>query len=217
LLEPAAQSAQADVQTPALAADPGIATPALAGLADTRSAAVSLQAPTEAAAAQHAAASATHLAPPPQPPTAGQALLQSTYVMGSAAWHQETGAHVAWMRDDDVHHAELRLHPAELGSLEISINVQDDRAVVHMVAGNAHARDLLEASLPRLRELLASNGLQLDQGSVAQGQAHSGRQDAQAGFTRGGSRQHAGNETLGVTAAPAPRRGASLHRIDHYV
>ncbi len=64
--------------------------------------------------------------------------------------------------------AQLRLVPQELGPLDIQITVKDSEASVHFGAAHAETRAALESSLPRLRELLSAQGLQLTNASVSQ-------------------------------------------------
>jgi flagellar hook-length control protein FliK len=62
--------------------------------------------------------------------------------------------------------------------------VRDNQATVHFGAANAETRALLEASIPRLREMLASQGFQLMDSSVSHGFARPTRHEA-AGTPRG--------------------------------
>jgi flagellar hook-length control protein FliK len=64
--------------------------------------------------------------------------------------------------------AQLRLIPVDLGPLDIQITVKDSEASVHFGAAHAETRAALESSLPRLRELLSAQGLQLTNASVSQ-------------------------------------------------
>jgi flagellar hook-length control protein FliK len=64
--------------------------------------------------------------------------------------------------------AQLKLVPVDLGPLDIQITVKDSEASVHFGAAHAETRAALEASLPRLRELLSAQGLQLTNASVSQ-------------------------------------------------
>ena len=57
--------------------------------------------------------------------------------------------------------AKLQLQPAELGALEIRIVMHDDGAVVTINAQQPHAREVIEAGLPRLRELFDGSGTTL--------------------------------------------------------
>jgi len=63
--------------------------------------------------------------------------------------------------------ASLKLVPVDLGPLDIQISVRDGEASVHFGAANQETRAVLEASMPRLRELLSAQGLQLSNASVS--------------------------------------------------
>ncbi|GLP94969.1 flagellar hook-length control protein FliK [Paraferrimonas sedimenticola] len=82
-------------------------------------------------------------------------------------------------------HAEIRLDPAELGSLQIRIQMQGEQAQVQFMAAQPHARELLESALPRLRELMQQQGLDLGNTDVSgqeskEQQAHSDSRDDDA-------------------------------------
>ena len=74
--------------------------------------------------------------------------------------------------------AELRLHPAELGPVNVRIEMNADQASVQIVAASPETRTALEQSLPQLRDLLASQGITLGQATVHDGSA---QRDARAG------------------------------------
>jgi flagellar hook-length control protein FliK len=78
------------------------------------------------------------------------------------------GEKIHWMRNANISTAELHLHPAELGSIEIKIVTEDQQARVSFITSSATARDVIEESLPKLRELLADSGLALDQSDISQ-------------------------------------------------
>jgi flagellar hook-length control protein FliK len=69
---------------------------------------------------------------------------------------------------DGVREARLQLHPAELGRLQVSVSTDGDQARVSFIADTAAARDAIEQSMPRLRDMLEQNGLQLAQSDVEQ-------------------------------------------------
>jgi flagellar hook-length control protein FliK len=140
--------------------------------------------------------------------------MSSPYVAGTDAWLQDLGTRVEWLKDQDMNTAELQLHPAELGSLEIHISTVDDATTVSFVTHNAAAREIIEESLPRLRELFASQGMQLGESNVSQQSADGQR--GQDGATQRGAGQ---NDAESNDTTPA-RRSAYLadpNRIDHYV
>ena len=90
--------------------------------------------------------------------------MQST--VGTRAWADELGSQISWMTDRGHQAASLRLSPEHLGPLEIQISIQDDQASVWFGAAHADTRAAIEGALPRLREMLASQGLALSDTGV---------------------------------------------------
>lgn len=76
---------------------------------------------------------------------------------------------------------EIRLDPPELGNLQIKLHLNQDQAQVGIVVQNSHARELLEQTLPRLREMLAQQGIQLGQTQVQQQSQQQQGQQQQGG------------------------------------
>ncbi len=87
---------------------------------------------------------------------------------GSIDWSNALGDKIHWMRNANVSTAELHLHPAELGSIEIKIVTEDQLARVSFITSSAAARDIIEESLPKLRDSLADSGLELGQSDISQ-------------------------------------------------
>ncbi|MGH8241636.1 MAG: flagellar hook-length control protein FliK, partial [Steroidobacteraceae bacterium] len=87
--------------------------------------------------------------------------------VGSPAWKDEIGAHLTWMAANGKEAASLRLSPEHLGPLDIRISVDDGKASVYFGATNADTRAALEQSLPRLREMFASQGMVLADAGVS--------------------------------------------------
>ncbi|MBY5921297.1 flagellar hook-length control protein FliK [Ferrimonas balearica] len=90
--------------------------------------------------------------------------------------------------------AELRLDPPELGALQVRIQMNGDQAQVQIQTQNAQARDLLEQALPRLREMLQGQGIQLADANVSQQQ--SGGQSESRGGSAGTGGESASQEEL---------------------
>jgi len=95
-------------------------------------------------------------------------------------WAQDFGARVAMMVRGGESTASLQLAPAELGPVDINVVVKDSQATIHFGAAQAETRALLEASIPRLREMLAAQGFNLLDASVSQGFARQARSDVPA-------------------------------------
>lgn len=100
--------------------------------------------------------------------------------VGTPAWQQSLGQQIAVFTRDGIHHAELRLHPEELGSLQISLRLNNDQAQLHFVTGDHQVRAALESAMPHLRTQLEESGIQLGQSSVG-AESSSSTGDAQSG------------------------------------
>lgn len=131
---------------------------------------------------------------------------------GQAGWDEALGDRVTWMAGNKVRNAELRLNPADLGPLRVQISMDDGNASVTFSAQHPLTRDAIEQALPRLREMLADQGLSLQNASVndhgpRQQQAGPGGENAAPAFvaahdTDGGGMVDAEN-IVPVMRAPA--------------
>ncbi|CNK30505.1 flagellar hook-length control protein FliK [Yersinia frederiksenii] len=105
-------------------------------------------------------------APTSQPTTATTSAMVLNQALGTPAWQQAVGQQLAYFSRNGIHNAELRLHPEELGSLQINLRLNNAQAQVHFVAENHQVRAALEAAMPHLRTSLAEAGINLGQSSV---------------------------------------------------
>lgn len=101
---------------------------------------------------------------------------------------------VQMMLSKNLKNIDIRLDPPELGRMHIRMNMQGDGATVHFTVANQHAREALEQTMPRLREMLAQQGVQLGDTSVQQQSA--GQQQRYTGQEQSGFGQSARNERL---------------------
>lgn len=92
--------------------------------------------------------------------------------VGDPQWGQALAQRVLWMVGQEKQTAELRLNPAHLGPVEVKLTLQHDQASVSLLASNAAVREALEQALPRLRDMLGQQDIQLAQVDVGQRQAH---------------------------------------------
>lgn len=106
-------------------------------------------------------------------PAASSAAMRTggEHVMQNVPWapqfSDEVGQQVRVFVNNGLQEARLQLTPADLGRVQITINTEGDNARVVFVAETAAARDLLDQSMPRLREMLQQSGIQLAQGDVS--------------------------------------------------
>ena len=103
--------------------------------------------------------------------------------LGSSEWQQALSQQIVMFTRNGQQNAELRLHPEDLGAIQISLKLDNDQAQLNMVSSHSHVRAALEAALPQLRSALAESGINLGQSNVssdafAQGQGYQGQQQA---------------------------------------
>ncbi|MGL4836192.1 MAG: flagellar hook-length control protein FliK [Shewanella sp.] len=73
------------------------------------------------------------------------------------------------MVSQGLQQAEIRLDPPELGHMLVKIQVQGDQTQVQFQVTQSQTRELVEQAMPRLRELLLEQGMQLADSHVSQG------------------------------------------------
>lgn len=94
-------------------------------------------------------------------------------VPGEPGWQDALAQRLGWMLEGRLGQVEIALDPPELGPLQVRISTQNDQAQVHFISAQGSVRDALEQALPRLREMLEAQGLQLAQANVSDhGQRH---------------------------------------------
>ncbi|XGI80824.1 flagellar hook length control protein FliK [Enterobacter hormaechei] len=132
--------------------------------------------------------------------------------LGTHEWQQSLSQHITLFTKQGQQTAELRLHPEDLGQVQISLKLDDNQAQLQMVSAHSHVRAALEAALPVLRTSLAENGIQLSQSSVssesfAGQQQSSSQQQHQA--SRSGNTGGFNEETDELLPVPAALQSAA--------
>jgi flagellar hook-length control protein FliK len=102
--------------------------------------------------------------------------------LGSDEWQQALSQQIVMFSRNGQQNAELRLHPADLGAIQISLKLDNDQAQINLVSGHSHVRAALEAAIPQLRSALAESGINLGESQVssdssAQGQSFQQQQE----------------------------------------
>ena len=102
--------------------------------------------------------------------------------LGSNEWQQALSQQIVMFSRNGQQNAELRLHPEDLGAIQINLTLDKDQAQLSMVSSHSQVRAALEAALPQLRTALAESGINLGQSNVssdafAQSQNYQGQQE----------------------------------------
>ncbi|TNH43982.1 flagellar hook-length control protein FliK [Photorhabdus luminescens] len=123
--------------------------------------------------------------------------------LGSEEWQQQLNQQIILFNRNGLQQAELRLHPQELGALQIRMSVEDNQAQLHLASAHSHVRAALEAALPGLRHALAESGIQLTQSSVSSDNASPWQQEQRSDSQHsGGTTSHNADTTSENHSAP---------------
>ncbi len=95
-------------------------------------------------------------------------------------WNKDLGERIVWMSSKAIPTAEIRLNPPHLGPISVRVDVADDQATVVFTAQHAATRDAIEASIPKLKEMMGAQQLNLADVNISQGSmSDQGRSQAQ--------------------------------------
>ncbi|MBQ4831782.1 flagellar hook-length control protein FliK [Pseudoalteromonas sp. MMG010] len=115
--------------------------------------------------------------------------------------------------------AEIRLDPPEMGSMQIRIRSDAEQAQINFVVQNQQAKEALEQSMPKLRDMLAQQGIELGESSISQEQSGSaggnGESENNPGFFTKKEAAQDENNTLSQNTLQSSRQQTSSS-IDYY-
>ncbi|HHJ17164.1 MAG TPA: hypothetical protein ENJ80_10755 [Gammaproteobacteria bacterium] len=132
----------------------------------------SLPRPEVLSATGSAAVSSSPTAVPPP----GQTTLNLATPLNQAGWDQALGERVQWLAGQNIQGARITLNPANLGPMEVRIQMQNDhQASIQFTSAHGVVREALEAAMPRLRDMFEASGVELVDVDVT-GQSFAGQQ-----------------------------------------
>ena len=99
--------------------------------------------------------------PPAADTNANAAAATVSVPVGAQGWSDAVTDKVMWFSANKFSSAEIHLNPPDLGPLQVRISTAHDQASVVFTSPHAAVRDALDQALPRLRDMLGSQGLQL--------------------------------------------------------
>ncbi|WEK32492.1 MAG: flagellar hook-length control protein FliK [Candidatus Pseudomonas phytovorans] len=121
--------------------------------------------------------------------------------MNQGAWAEGLVNRVMYLSSQNLKSADIQLEPAELGRLDIRVNVATDQSTqVTFISGHAGVRDALDSQMHRLRELFAQQGLAQPDVNVADQSRGQQQQQGQA----------QGSNLSGVAARQAEQGGVEV-------
>ncbi len=113
---------------------------------------------------------------------------------GKAGWNEAVSQKIVWMVGATEQSAKLTLNPPELGPLEVTIHVNNDKADTTFISESPEVRKALEDGVSTLRQLMGQAGVELGQANINSSKQQQAFQQAQL------AKQGAGGE--GADVAP---------------
>ncbi|WP_339452260.1 flagellar hook-length control protein FliK [Pseudomonas sp. JAI120] len=153
------------------------------------------------------------------PPVTNAAL-----AMHQSGWTDEIVNRVMYLSSASLKSAEIQLQPAELGRLDIKVNMTaDQQAQVNFMSAHPVVREALESQSGRLREMFAQQGMgqvDVNVSDQSRGQEQQQQQAQTAGVSRGGRGGDSGDSGnhIDVAEAVAPVTSTVIgsSAVDYY-
>lgn len=101
-------------------------------------------------------------------PAPGMHMLALAAPLGADGFHQELAAQVNWLAGQDVKQARIRIHPEDLGPIDLKVSVSHEHVDVVFSVQQPGTVQALQQSLPQLGQMLAQHGLSLGHAEVGQ-------------------------------------------------
>ncbi len=83
-------------------------------------------------------------------------------------WNKDLGEQIVWMNNKTMSAAEIKLNPEHLGPISVRIDIHQDQASIMFTANHAEVKEALESSIPKLREMLGAQQLNLINVNISQ-------------------------------------------------
>jgi len=134
------------------------------------------------------------------------------------AWGDEFSQKITWMATQHNQSAELHLNPPQLGPLDVVLKMSGDQATATFTSPHAAVRDAIEQALPKLREMMADNGIMLGNAMVSD-QSAKNHQDNSSHTTEGRSpisATGASAEAVNLHDARVPARKSHNGLVDTF-
>jgi len=111
-------------------------------------------------------------------------------------WAQDFSERIVWAAKNDQQVAQINISPAQLGPVQITLNMNGDQASIAFASPHAEVRKAIEDAMPNLKEMLSTAGISLGQSNVG-AQLQQQQRDTNPLFANG-------NRSTGETAILPP-------------
>jgi flagellar hook-length control protein FliK len=122
------------------------------------------------------------------PKTANALPVNQPIAMHQSGWTEEVVNRVMYLSSANLKAADIQLQPAELGRLDIRVNmVPDQQTQVTFMSAHPSVREALDGQMHRLRDMFAQQGMgQVDVNVSDQSRGWQGQEQAQQGQSQSG-------------------------------
>ena len=146
--------------------------------------------------------------------TGHQAMSSINLPLQHPRWGNAMSEKILWMVNSQVKEADIKLNPGNLGAIGVKLSLNDDQINVAFNVQSIPAKEALEAAMPRLREMLAEAGVELNDAQVFDQNAKQGEE--QSADSSDMKQQQSDEETIEETVveghSPMPfRSGVDLY------
>ncbi len=134
---------------------------------------------------------------------------------GQPGWSDVFADRVSFAVRQNLQEAEIRLNPPSLGQVDVRIVMHNDQANLMFSSPHSAVRDAIEASMARLRDMLADSGFSLVNVDVSDKSLAQQRDAREQRESENGGTQYSAEFELAANA-PEVLRGSSRN-IDYYI
>ncbi|RON41600.1 flagellar hook-length control protein FliK [Pseudomonas brassicacearum] len=163
------------------------------------------------------------------PKTANAVPVNQPIAMHQSGWTEEVVNRVMYLSSANLKAADIQLQPAELGRLDIRVNmVPDQQTQVTFMSAHPSVREALDGQMHRLRDMFAQQGMgqvDVNVSDQSRGWQGQGQEQAQQGQSQGGRTNASGgrldsmDEELAPTVAEVAASTTSVigsSAVDYY-
>lgn len=160
------------------------------------------------------------------PKTANAVPVNQPIAMHQSGWTEEVVNRVMYLSSTNLKAADIQLQPAELGRLDIRVNmVPDQQTQITFMSAHPSVREALDGQMHRLRDMFVQQGMgQVDVNVADQGRGWQGQEQAQQGQggrtnASGGRLDSADEELAAASVAEAAAQTTSVigtSAVDYY-
>lgn len=129
------------------------------------------------------------------------ALPGAPLALHQSGWSEAVVDKVMWLSSQNLKSAEIQLDPAELGRLEVRVDMSKDQTQVTFASPHAGVRETLEGQMQRLRDLFTQQGMNLLDVNVSDQSLSRGWQGQGQEQSNHGNSAHRGGGAGGAFAA----------------